>query len=332
MAIYTTDNDSNGEQTMNTYSKITIALLTLMLVGIGTPLALAESNSFEYQYSAGIVSLTTDNIAVKVTGDNQAPHFHWWDPNTPSVDYHVMFVRIFEANDTDGNGVFDNATDQIIGAPFVLPAANWTFSGFNAEGDGDNVTAVNFNFTTTARYNPREETQGKDYGMLPNLPTFDVYIQIRVHLNASTPNEMKFDLIVDGWNWTYQDSILVLQFTISESAHGQLQGDTQPTGFHKTGTMFEFSNGYFGYEPTALAANNSLQVKASYGEGIGHETGESVYLSFQNFGNETLEYDPVIGVQSATSSGVSWTNPMILSLIGGAIVILFAIAIIFKKR
>ncbi|MBE0527408.1 MAG: hypothetical protein IH631_10725, partial [Candidatus Thorarchaeota archaeon] len=110
--------------------KTTLALFTLMLVGICIPLAAAQGNSLEYQYSAGIVSLTTDDIAIKVTGNNQAPHFHWWDPNTPDVDYHVMFVKMFEANDTNSDGVFNNASDRVIGAPFALPTTDWDFSGF----------------------------------------------------------------------------------------------------------------------------------------------------------------------------------------------------------
>ncbi len=305
----------------------------LLLVGIGTPLAVAQNNSVEYNYSAGIVSLTTDDIAIKVTGNNQAPHFHWWDPNDPSVDYHVMFVRLFEANDTNSDGIFDNSTDQIIGAPFVLPTTNWTFSDFIVDEEDENITAVHFNFTTTAEHDPREESLGKDYGMLPNMPSFDVYVQIRVHLNLSNPGEMKFDLIVDGWNWTYNDSILVLQFTVTESTHGQLQGDTEPSGFHKTGTQFQFSNGYFEYEPTALAANNSLEVKASYGEGIGLEAGESIYLAFQNFGNETLEYDPVLGVETVSTTPINnLTDPTTLALIAGAVVVLLIVAIIIKKR
>ncbi|MHA1970432.1 MAG: hypothetical protein ACTSXE_01130, partial [Candidatus Thorarchaeota archaeon] len=68
---------------MNLNRKATLAFFALMLVAIGVPLAAAQGNSVEYQYSAGIVSLTTDDIAIKVTGNNQAPHFHWWDPNTP---------------------------------------------------------------------------------------------------------------------------------------------------------------------------------------------------------------------------------------------------------
>lgn len=316
---------------MNTYGKIILATFAVLLVGIGLPLAAAQGNSIQHQYSAGFVSLTTDDISIKVTGNNQAPHFHWWDPNNPTVDYHVMFVRMFEANDTDSDGVFDKATDLMIGSPFALPTINWEFSGFEVVEDDGNVTEVHFNFTTTAEHDPRREGTGMDYGILPNMTAFDVYIQVRVHLNLSTPGEMKFDLIVDGWQWTYEDSLLVLQFTVTESEHGKLQGDTDPYGFHKIGTKFQFGNGYMEYEPTALAANNSLEVKASYGEGIGLEAGTSVYLAFENFGNETLEYDPVIGVETSESSGIV-LDPMTLALIGGAVVVLLLVIAVIKKR
>lgn len=316
---------------MDLNRKATLALFALMLVAVGVPLAAAQGNSVQYQYSAGIVTLTTDDIAIKVTGNNQAPHFHWWDPNTPDVDYHVMFVKMFEANDTDANGVFDNATDHVIGAPFALPTTDWDFSDFVTESDGENITAVHFNFTTTTEYDPRPEGVGQDYGTLPAMPAFNVSIEVRVHLDLSTPGEMKFDLVVDGWNWTYEDSILVLQFTVTESAHGQLQGEDAPSGFQRDGTKFQFENGYFQYNETALAANNSLQVKASYGEGIGMEAGESIYLAFENFGNETLEYDPILGMESTDSTGFV-PDTMTLALIGGAVVVLLLVAVVVKRR
>jgi len=167
--------------------------------------------------------------------------------------------------------------------------------------------------------------------MLPSMPAFNVTVQIRVHLNMTNPGEMKFELIVDGWDWTYEDSILVLQFTVTESAHGELQGEGDPSAFHKTGTKFQFENGYFEYEETALAANNSLEVKASYGEGIGMEAGESIYLSFENFGDETLEYDPILGIESSTSTGFV-PDTMTLALIGGAVLVLLLVIVIVKKR
>lgn len=297
---------------------------------MGVPLAAAQSTGILYQYSAGIVSLETDDIAIKVTGNDQAPHFHWWDPNNPTVDYHVMFVRMFEANDTNTNGVFDNDTDVMIGAPFVLPTVGWDFSGFEAVQNGGNTTEVHFNFTTEATFNPRPEGTGVDYGNLPSLSAFDVNVSVNVHMYLENPGEFKFDLVVEGWSWTYEDSILVLMFTVTESAHGQNQGDNDPSGFHKVGTKFQFENGYFEYEETALAANNTLQVKASFGEASGEYSGNAVYLSFENFGDDTLEYDPVLGVLSSESSPV--LDPMTIGIVAGASVIIILAAIVVRRR
>ncbi len=317
---------------MDAYKKTVLALFALTIIGLGVPLAAAQSSGILYQYSAGMVSLETDNIAVKVTGNNQVPHFHWWDPNNPTTDYHVMFVKMFEANDTNADGEFDNDTDVIIGAPFPLPTSNWNFSGFETEEEDGNAIAIHFNFTTSEMYDPRPLDTGTDYGNLPSQPAFEVGIGIYVHLNLSNPGEMKFDLVVDGWEWTYEDSILVLQFTVTESAHGQVQGDQNPGEFHKTGTKFQFENGYFEYEETALAANNIVQVRASYGEGTSlQDSGEAIYLSFEYFGDDTLEYDPILGVESSTSVDIV-LDPMTMGIVGGvAVIAILAIVFIRKK-
>jgi hypothetical protein len=315
---------------VNTYKKTSLALFALMMIGMGVPLAAAQSTGILYQHSAGIVSLETDDIAVKVTGNDQAPHFHWWDPNTPDVDYHVMFVRMFEANDTDVNGFFDNDTDVMIGAPFVLPTVGWEFSGFETVEEDGNITEVHFNFTTEATFDPRPEGTGVDFGHLPSLPSFDVNVSVNVHMYLDNPGEFKFDLVVEGWSWTYEDSLLVLMFTVTESAHGQSSGDSDPSGFHKVGTKFQFENGYFEYEETALAANNTLQVKASFGDASGGYSGNAVYLAFENFGDETLEYDPILGVDPSEPGLV--LDPMTLGIVAGAaVIILLAIVLVRRK-
>lgn len=299
-------------------------------MGIGVPLAAAQSTGILYQYSAGMVSLETDDIAIKVTGNDQAPHFHWWDPNTPDVDYHVMFVRMFEANDTNDDGIYENGTDIMIGAPFVLPTTGWAFSDFETVEEDGNTTEVHFNFTTEATFDPRPEGTGMDYGQLPSLPAFDVNVSINVHIYLENPGEFKFDLIVEGWSWTYENSLLVLMFTITESAHGQAQGDTDPSGFHKVGTKFQFENGYFEYEDTALAANNTLQVRASFGESPGEYSGNAVYLSFENFGDDTLEYDPILGVNPSEPSLV--LDPMTLGIVAGVAIIAILAIVLVRRR
>jgi hypothetical protein len=307
---------------------IFLAVLAVTLLSIGVPLVAAQNNGIQYQESAGIVRLTTDDIDIKITGAGTTPHFQWWDPDSPTVDYHVMFVKLFEANDTNADGAFTLGTDTMIGAPFALPTSDWDISDFVVQYDGDNATAVHFNFTSTTTHDPRPTGQGADYGSLPSIPEFDVSVEIRVHIDLENAGEMKFDVVLAGWQWTYEDSILVMQFTVTESSHGAAQGTTAPTGFNETATQFNFANGYMQYESTALAAENTIQVKASHGAGTGLEAGESIYLAFEYFGNETLEYDPTIGILSTEPTAI---DPILL-LIGGAVALIVVVAVIVKLR
>jgi hypothetical protein len=77
-----------------------------------------------------------------------------------------------------------------------------------------------------------------------------------------------------------------------------------------------------------LAAENTIQVKASHGAGTGLEAGESIYLAFEYFGNETLEYDPTIGILSTEPTAI---DPILL-LIGGAVALIVVVAVIVKLR
>lgn len=316
---------------MKTYTKILLAMLAVVMLGIGVPAVAAQGNALQYNHSAGIVTMSTDSLEVKVVGINQAPHFHWWDPNNEAIDYHMRFVSLFEANDTDSDGVFTHQLDDVIGPRFMLPTAGWEFSGFETDTDGENVTAIHFNFTSTSEFDPRPGGPTGSYGHLPDVEEFDLMVQIRVHLYMANPEEVKFDVVIDGWNWTYDDSILVMQFTITESNHGDGMPENSPGNFQKTGTKFNFNNAYMHYEEEALAleAQNSLQVKASYGEGVGSENGESVYLAFANFGNDTMVYDPILGIEAADTLPIDSTTLLIVG--GVALVVIIAIALKLRK-
>ena len=315
---------------LQNHKKFMIAIMAVIMLGISLPSVAAQNNQLQYQHSTGVVTLSTDSLEIRVVGAETSPHFHWWSPTDPSIDYHMKFVSLFEANDTDSDGIFTKGVDTLVGPRFMLPLTDWEFSGFQTETDGENITAVHFNFTSIETFDPRPEGAQYNWTQLPTLSSFDVTVQIRVHLYMDSPSEVKFDVIIDGWDWTYDDSILVFQFVITESNHGASQLETSPGQFHRTETKFQFSNGYMEYEPTALAANNTLQVKASYGEGVGLEAGESVYLAFENFGDETLVYDPILGVES--SSSLPLIDTPTLLLIGGSVAVVAIVAIALKVK
>ncbi len=315
---------------MNT--KTLIAISTLVILGMTMPVAAVGTGAIQYQYTAGMIALQTEDIGVMIPAAGEVPHFRWWDPNNTEQDYHMMFVKLFEANDTNSDGVFTLGTDHIIGPAFALPTTDWEFSGFDVEyGEDNNTSAVHFNLTSTTTHDPRP-AGNPQYGMLPYMQPFNVTIQIRVHISTQSLSSIKFDIILAGWQWTYNDSILVLQFTLTQSKHGAASGTNAPEGLYQEQTRFQFGNGYMQYEPTALAAQNTIQVKASHGVGTGSESGEAIYLAFENFGNDTLVYDPTIGIGYDGTVGLIPLTPEMLLVVSGLMVLFVAVAVIIRKK
>jgi hypothetical protein len=252
----------------------------------------------------------------------------------PDFDYHMRFLSIYEIDDINENGVYDHGIDPHISTKFMLPTTDWDFSGFATETEEGNITAVHFNFTSTASFDPRPEGMTGEWNNTWE-PETDVFVQILVHIDMDRPNEVKFDLVIDGWSWVREnDSLLVFQFVITESNHGDGEPENAPRYFNRTSTKFEFSNGYMEYEPTALAAQNILDVQASHERTTGLYAGESVYLSFPYFGNDTLFYDPIVGINTASvdSAAASIIDIQTLYLVGGVIGVVAIVAIILKVR
>ncbi|MGD9380942.1 MAG: hypothetical protein PVI03_00695 [Candidatus Thorarchaeota archaeon] len=307
--------------------------LTALLASV--PFVTAQSTGIQYQHANGVVTLTTDDIGIKVSAFNKVPHFHFWDESddTPGADYHVTFSKLFEANDTNGNGAYDPEVDHRYGDPYTLPTEDWDFSGFATEEEGDVVTGVHFNFTNEDTFVPPTPI------VLADIPSsMYLEIEIRVHINLTNSNEMKFDIKLEGWDWAQTDSILVFQFTVADSEHGQQDGTGEPADFEQdaSGYRFEFGDAYMECAEFAFADNSTIdphqvQMRASHGEGEQGSVGKAVYLAFEYFGNETLDYDPTLGVLSADGPALLDTEQLLL--IGGvAVTLLAVIALVVKTR
>ena len=307
------------------HTQLIVALAAVVLLA-SVPYVAAQQSGIEYQYATGMVSLTTDDIGVRVAAYNQVPHFHWWNASVPGTDYHVMFLKLFEADDTDDDGAFDPETDRIVGVPYLLPSSNWDFSGFDVVEQDSIISEVHFNFTVTETFIPD----------IPGLPiempvSFDVTIQIRVHIDVANPHEMKFDVVISGWTWAYEESILVFQFIVTESTHGADQGTIEPSVFSQEGSRFDFGEGYMDYVEYAQAGESVVQVQGTRGRGTGEENGKSIYLAFEYFGDETLEYDPIIGI-IAVEDGFGIDYNQLLLMVGGVSIVSLVILSARIKR
>jgi hypothetical protein len=283
---------------MNT--KKILPILGIFLILIASPLVVAQAEEFKRNKAQGLRQVETSGLAVKVTAGGNVPHFHFWDPNSNETDYHVLFARLFEVNDTNDNGAYDKGEDSPVGTPLALPSQGWDVSDFNVVND----ESIHFNFT----HEP-------DTGVgIPSDIAGEVYIQLRVHLYAANPDELKFDILISDWDWESNETLLVLHFTVSLSDHGEEQGQRAPDNVNATQTEFQFNQAYMGYNETAkLRNNNTVQVGGSSaaGDGQGDNDKNSIYLAFENFQGETLEYDPTLGISAETEPTDGEEEPII---------------------
>ncbi|MHA3964663.1 MAG: hypothetical protein AM325_014120 [Candidatus Thorarchaeota archaeon SMTZ1-45] len=317
-----------------------LAALAAMVVLASVPFVAAQPyrHMFQFEESLGVVSITTGEIGVRVTADGEVPHFHWWNETDPGTDYHIMFNRLFEANDSNEDMIFDPGVDAIVGGAFSLPKADWDFSGFLTEEQNDVVTALHFNFTTTETYD-----HGSGMVTMPGMHRIpghtnpmDVEIQIRIHFYLATPDQFKFDLRISGWEWTNTDSILVFQFTVGESEHNRNISERDVSRVDQEGTKFSFGNAWMEYAQHAFAGNAShqVEVRASHGEGLMAQEHKSLFIAFEYFGDETLDYDPILGISPLSTT---WTflgidyNQLVLLAGGFSVLAIIVIAVRYRN-
>ena len=86
------------------FMMILLALGSTQIGLVGAELAQGSPN----------ISIDTENIGFKVTGGQNVPKYTFWAPSAPETQYHVQFLKIFEVNDTNGNGAYDAGTDSMV--------------------------------------------------------------------------------------------------------------------------------------------------------------------------------------------------------------------------
>lgn len=259
--------------------------LTLLLVTSVSITAASNGTGFMWQYDAPHqqVTLATDEMTVRVTTGGEVPHFLFWATNTTSVPapvtYHVQFHQIIEFNDTDADAAYTPGMDIVVHPILSLAAIRWDFSNFVTDQEDDTVSMVHFNFTL-------DETQGQGYD--------DLFVQLRFHMNASIPNELKFDIVISGWPWTHPDTFLALRWDLMIQSPGQ-HSFQHAHQTHYENRTYSFDGAYYSYRNTANAGSSTVPVNCS----IEEQTDRTrFYIVYPNFGDDTLVHDPTIGLSS----------------------------------
>ncbi len=226
----------------------------------------------------GKVTLVTDSISVEITGGSNIPAFFYWNINDPNTTYRVSFDSMFEMLDQNSNGEYDLGTDKMVPATTIaLASYDWEFSDIN-----DDNTTIHFNITSIGAH-------GAQTG-----PT----IQFRIHLTSSDANELKFDIVIDNYEFSDANAYLVLSFKVTVSERNKEQNQEMHRSQNKNETRYGYGNGYFGANETATANNSTVGVGLS----SGNDSGSSkIYIAYEHFDGKMI-HDPVIGVSTTSSS------------------------------
>ena len=224
-------------------------------VDIKIPIGFTGSERTEFTFGLQTVDATTSTIATITPSGTSVT---WFD------------ISISARLD-------DLGTDKKVPASDLsLASLTWEFSELITETNslGD-VTAIDFSLnTTTGSRNPTAD---------------DTLIQFDNHIDRDDGAQLKFDVIIDNYEFSSSESILVLGFKI------QSQGDVS-----QDGQTVSFGDGFFHSEDTASDDNGEISVGLSQANEDGNG---KLYLAYEQFTGKMI-HDPTIGVGSSPDGGV----------------------------
>ncbi|MHA2270765.1 MAG: hypothetical protein ACXACI_02815 [Candidatus Hodarchaeales archaeon] len=175
----------------------------------------------------------------------------------------VKFLELFEFEDQNNNGVFDQGDRRNAESKITFPASTWSFSDFAVDESENSVSAVHFNFTHDGS------------------PAID----LRNHVYARASNTLKFDIAIDEYTWHSEGSDAMLAIKILFSGRGAIQSQER--------NRYAIGDGFFSFEESAQGAGGSVNVSGIM------EGNNAIYLCYEHFGS-FLFHDPEVGVSEST--------------------------------
>ncbi len=222
------------------------------------------------------VTFNTGELEIFVPSD-QVPFYFLTELST-NITYKVQFHNMFEISDLDGDGEYNQGNDSIVPTSSkALASFNWSISDIDNETDSDgNLVATHFNLTGS--YN-------------------GLTVQFRNHIDMVNGLSLKFDVVINSYNFIDDNASLVLAYMITSSDPDY---DGTPKDANDTVT---FGRGFFSSLPSAEDINGTNVASIATGLSTGSDGGNGmVYLTYEHFDGD-LVHDPTIGVEQGPPGG-----------------------------
>ena len=253
----------------------------------------------------GKVEIQTETMTVTIEGNQNVPKYDFGPSDNTSDRYSIQFTRIFEGIDENGDGRYDQNVDKsVAGTNNALAAYNWDFSDIIIESADAVTQKIHFNITGDGN---------------------DVFLQFRNHIDVDTPSELKFDVVIDNYEFTDPSAMFVLAFKLKVPKPDNISNQT--VSGNTTAVQEEsvnFDGGFFGSENAAEVNGTAVRARMS----TGLESGANMlYLSYDYFEGR-LVHDPTIGLDDDYNAG--YLDAPVISMILASIFI--PIIVLRKKR
>ncbi|MHA1910456.1 MAG: hypothetical protein ACTSYA_02060 [Candidatus Kariarchaeaceae archaeon] len=308
--------------------KLTITFsmgLFLILLGSITAVNTVAVPNYTGERTGDNIWIRTPQITVKIAGDK--PNIVFWD-SSQNDSTGVYSVWIHSITELFGDDLVLDDRTELAGQYYNLIAVNWSSAIEETETELTvslisealtNGAVVKFIFHAYFVTELIEETQ---------IATDDTTTVVTHEVKALS--EVKFDIIVENWDFTPMAQALVLGVRINELQNRhrlRINETTAPADgatLNRTRIGFgteETESAYFDWVPTynvydeddvLVETNNVTSVMASYGlrNDHGANSGErfgidytNLFFFYENYGdNMTMVHDPTIGVDDSLAA------------------------------
>ncbi|MBS3794013.1 MAG: hypothetical protein KGY80_03905 [Candidatus Thorarchaeota archaeon] len=242
-------------------------------------------------YNLDTSGLESENGSFKLLlSKEMGPHYRFFDRVENTTEFHLKLIRLFEFEDTNGDGVYTNVSDTILPPPIGLQSGNWVFKGFTYEQQNGSIQELQFHLN------------GSDFSPIQS----SLKIGLRHYIDVTNTSIVKFDIILSGWQWANENSKLCLAAVIGSS-------DRNGTSISKANatqkrSRIAFQSAFLSYPLNASFNSTPAEVNVSLGEFPEQDDGQGVLFCFPNFGDNTLFYDPTIGLKDLSSTTTLTTS------------------------
>ena len=262
-----------------------------------------------------------DNIRFKIRNESEGievelqyyPEYEGEEQNQVELEFSVMFRKLIEYVDLNGNNIYDDSVDQTIKEVEVREFKPLNYSQIPIS---PNTTLHYFKISTVDGIFTTHFYFSEEFTAIDN--------------NLITPTQAKIDIEIDNFNYSHGSSQLALYVKLESEYEYEEKEETEDEelGYAEDETSFFTSNqtriGFLSWKKTAIIDGNESQILISAIEVDDEdELEQKIYINYPRGIN--IFHDPKLGVEGILKSPITPGFPLELTII--IIIIVSAVSI-----